>query len=111
MGNNPMSEAAKELRQRQTEAEKRLWFKLRDAQLYGTKFRRQEPIGNYIADFVCFEKKLVIEIDGNPHKQADVKRKGLIYITSQISYQLWLTMYINPKNIYMEPGKLTFTTI
>ena len=74
MENNSISEAAKELRKRQTEAEKRLWFKLRDKQLYGAKFRRQEPVGNYIVDFVCFEKKLVLEIDGNPHKHTDVKR-------------------------------------
>ena len=73
-GNNLIAEAAKELRQRQTEAEKRLWFKLRDKQLCGAKFRRQEPVGNYIIDFVCFEKKLVLEIDGNPHTQMEVKR-------------------------------------
>jgi 5-methyltetrahydrofolate--homocysteine methyltransferase len=58
---------------KQTEAEKRLWFKLRDKQLYGIKFRRQEPVGKYIVDFVCFEKKLIIEIDGNPHKETEVK--------------------------------------
>jgi very-short-patch-repair endonuclease len=49
-----------------TEAEKKIWHRVRDKQL-GIKFRRQQPIGNYVVDFVCFEKKLVIEIDGGEH--------------------------------------------
>lgn len=49
-----------------TEAEKKIWSKVRNKQL-GVKFRRQQPIGNYVVDFVCFEKKLVIEIDGGEH--------------------------------------------
>jgi very-short-patch-repair endonuclease len=74
MGNNPIADAAKELRKSQTEAEKRLWFKLREKQLCGVKIRRQEPIGNYIVDFVSFENKLVIEVDGSPHKKTETKR-------------------------------------
>lgn len=50
-----------------TDAEKQLWQRLRDQQIDGYKFRRQQPIGRYIADFVCFEKKLVIEVDGGQH--------------------------------------------
>jgi 5-methyltetrahydrofolate--homocysteine methyltransferase len=73
LGNKLITEAAKELRQKQTEAEKILWFKLRDKQMDRVKFRRQEPIGNYIVDFVNFEKKLVIEIDGSPHRETIVK--------------------------------------
>jgi very-short-patch-repair endonuclease len=73
MGNNLIAEAAKELRRRQTEAEKILWFRLRDKQLCGVKFRRQEPIGNYIVDFVSFETKLILEIDGNPHREMETK--------------------------------------
>ena len=73
MGSNLIAEAAKELRQKQTEAEKILWFKLRDKQLGGVKFRRQEPIGNYIVDFVSFENRLILEIDGNPHKNTKTK--------------------------------------
>jgi very-short-patch-repair endonuclease len=49
-----------------TEAEKKIWYRVRDKRLR-VKFRRQQPIGNYVADFVCFEKKLVIEIDGGEH--------------------------------------------
>ena len=50
-----------------TEAELALWRNLRLRQLIGCKFRRQQPIGNYIVDFVCFEKQLIIEIDGGQH--------------------------------------------
>jgi very-short-patch-repair endonuclease len=49
-----------------TEAEKKIWYKVRNKQL-GVKFRRQQPIGNYVVDFVCLEKKIVIEVDGGEH--------------------------------------------
>ena len=58
---------ARNLRNRFTEAEKLLWRYLRGRQLEGLKFRRQQLIGNYIVDFVCFEKGLVIEVDGGQH--------------------------------------------
>jgi len=57
----------KTLRSNQTEAEKRLWKELRAKRYQGLKFRRQVAIGLYIADFVCHEKKLVIEVDGGQH--------------------------------------------
>jgi len=60
-------ERAKQLRKSSTEAEKRLWRLLRAKQLAGYKFRRQEPIGSYIVDFVCFRPPLVIELDGGQH--------------------------------------------
>jgi adenine-specific DNA-methyltransferase len=50
-----------------TEAERALWKHIRFRQLGGNKFRRQQPIGPYIADFVCFEKRLIIELDGGQH--------------------------------------------
>ncbi len=66
---------AKILRRRPTDAEKRLWRCLRGKQLEGFKFRRQEPIGNYVADFVCFEKRIVVEVDGSQHcKEKDSER-------------------------------------
>ena len=61
------STIAKGLRKRQTEVEKRLWRHLKAKQLEGIKFRRQEPVGKYIVDFVSFDKKLVIELDGGQH--------------------------------------------
>jgi very-short-patch-repair endonuclease len=58
---------AKELRNNPTEAERILWQHLRLCQLGGYKFRRQQPLGNYIVDFVCLEKRLVIEVNGGQH--------------------------------------------
>jgi len=59
---------AKELRQNATDAENKLWYFLQKNNL-GVSFRRQHPIGDYIADFACLEKKLIVEIDGGQHAQ------------------------------------------
>ena len=64
---------AKELRQSETEPEQIVWSWLRAKKLNGVKFRRQEPIGTYIVDFVSFEKKLIIEIDGGQHSAEENK--------------------------------------
>src|SRR3989304_4516518 len=58
---------AKILRKRPTDAEIIMWRHLRGKRLEGFKFRRQEPIGNYIADFVCYEKRIIVEVDGRLH--------------------------------------------
>jgi adenine-specific DNA-methyltransferase len=63
---------ARALRSRPTDAEKFLWKHLRLRQLDGYKFRRQRPVGPYIVDFVCLEKKLVIEVDGGQHAENQV---------------------------------------
>ncbi len=60
-------EFARNLRKNQTDAEKLIWQLLRNRQIANTKFRRQHPIGQYIADFYCHEHKLVIELDGSQH--------------------------------------------
>jgi very-short-patch-repair endonuclease len=58
---------ARDLRRRQTDAERRLWARLRDRRLTGAKFSRQVPIGPYIVDFCCRELRLVVELDGGQH--------------------------------------------
>ena len=58
---------ARHLRRSMTDAEHRLWFHLRNRALLGFKFRRQMPIGPYIADFACIERRLVVEVDGGQH--------------------------------------------
>ena len=58
---------AKALRNNFTDTERLLWRHLRAKQMEGYKFRRQEPISSYIVDFVCQEKKIVIEVDGGQH--------------------------------------------
>lgn len=62
-----LTHTARELRQRSTNAEQLLWRHLKAKQLAGLKFRRQEQIGRFIADFVCYEKKIIIEADGGQH--------------------------------------------
>jgi len=59
-----MRDRARKLRASMTDAERRLWRHLRLRQLQGLKFRRQVPIGPYIVDFVSFEARLIIEVDG-----------------------------------------------
>jgi very-short-patch-repair endonuclease len=58
------------LRHFQTSEESKLWYHLRDRRFHGCKFRRQVEISGYIADFVCYDKKLVIELDGGQHNDA-----------------------------------------
>jgi very-short-patch-repair endonuclease len=59
------------MRHEPTDAERAMWRLLRDRRLSTFKFRRQEPFKNYILDFVCFEKRLVIEIDGSQHAESE----------------------------------------
>jgi very-short-patch-repair endonuclease len=68
---------AKALRKDFTDTERLLWKYLRAKQMEGYKFRRQEPIGSYIVDFVCQEKRIIIELDGGQHsveRERDNKR-------------------------------------
>ncbi len=58
---------ARRLRLDATDAEKRLWYRLRARQIDGAKFARQDPIGPYVVDFSCRELKLVVEVDGGQH--------------------------------------------
>jgi len=58
---------AKSMRRQPTNAEAIIWATLRGARMQGFKFKRQQPIGAYIVDFVCFECGLVVEIDGGQH--------------------------------------------
>jgi very-short-patch-repair endonuclease len=62
---------ARELRRNMTDAERRLWSALRAGRLQGLRFRRQQPIGNYIADFYCAKARLVVEIDGSQHSDEE----------------------------------------
>ncbi len=64
-----LKQRARELRNNPTDAERHLWQHLRKRQINGYKFRRQEVLGTYIVDFVCFDPKLVIELDGGQHAE------------------------------------------
>jgi very-short-patch-repair endonuclease len=71
--NKKLLPLAQTLRKTPTDAEQHLWNHLRNKQLFDLKFRRQQPMGHYIVDFVCFQKRIIIEVDGGQH--AENKRK------------------------------------
>jgi adenine-specific DNA-methyltransferase len=74
---------AKEMRKRMPDAEALLWKLLRNRSLSQAKFRRQHPVGRYILDFYCAEKKLAIELDGAQHAdQSDYDRRRDAYLNS-----------------------------
>lgn len=62
-----LTQTAKELRRNSTDAERHLWRHLKARQFKGLKFRRQEQIGRFIVDFVCYEKGIIVEADGSQH--------------------------------------------
>ncbi len=70
-----LKDTARILRNSLTDTEKHLWKHLKNKQIAGVKFRRQQPIGDYIVDFINFENKLIIEVDGGQH--AIYKRKDI----------------------------------
>jgi very-short-patch-repair endonuclease len=64
---------ARRLRRDQTDAERALWFRLRDRRLKGLKFRRQMPIKSYVVDFCCESARLIIELDGGQHAERSIE--------------------------------------
>ncbi|MGQ0634875.1 MAG: endonuclease domain-containing protein [Planctomycetaceae bacterium] len=62
-------EFARLLRKQATLHERCLWDELRKRKLDGCRFRRQAPVGNYVVDFLCFERRLIVELDGAIHKE------------------------------------------
>jgi very-short-patch-repair endonuclease len=86
-----------ELRKELTPAERKLWAVIRNDQL-GVNFRRQHAIGKYIADFVCIEKKLIIELDGSQHleQQAyDAERTKFLEAQGYRVIRFWNTAVMN----------------
>ena len=72
------------MRAEATDAERALWRELRAGRLAEFRFRRQQPLGNYIVDFVCFESKLVIEVDGGQHdEQRDYDNRRDAWLAEQ----------------------------
>ena len=65
--NRNLKQYSRQLRKNMTDAERRIWAKIRMKQLKGYQFYRQKPIGDYIVDFFCPRVKLVIEVDGSQH--------------------------------------------
>ena len=81
---------ARNLRREQTKAESVFWNAVRNRQFYDLKWRRQVPVGRYIADFLCESKKLIIELDGGQHATDDARRydKKRSQILQQYGYRV-----------------------
>jgi very-short-patch-repair endonuclease len=79
---------ARGLRQRQTRAEVRLWSRLRNRQLDNLKFRRQVPRGRFVADFLCDEAMLILEIDGSQHDEAPEGDVGRTAYLESLGYMV-----------------------
>ena len=75
---------ARNLRKNSTIQERRLWNLLKNRQFHNLKFKRQQPIGDYIVDFICKEAKIIIEIDGGQHNEPE-----------NINYDKVRTEYLN----------------
>lgn len=69
-----MSKIAKKLRKNSTPQEIILWSRLKNRRFQDLKFRRQYPLGKYIVDFLCLEKRIIIELDGWQHKEENQER-------------------------------------
>jgi len=75
---------ARTLRMNSTDAERLLWQLLRNRQIGNVEFRRQHPIDSFIADFVCIEKKVIVELDGSQHAvQTEKDEKRSDYLKKQ----------------------------
>jgi very-short-patch-repair endonuclease len=83
-----------------TDAERALWRLLRDRRLSGWRFRKQEPIERYIVDFVCFEARLVVEVDGGQHFESEADKVHDAYLQSQGFHvlRLWNTDVLANRN-------------
>ena len=113
-----LTNLARNLRNNPTEAEKQIWYMLRQ-KISGVKFRRQGVIGQYIVDFVCFEKRLIIEIDGGQHaeNESDKVRDKWLRSEGFEVLRFWNQEVLNNRqgvleNIfqYLNPPALTLPT-
>jgi len=82
-GKRDLLPLAKRMRSAQTDAEARLWSMLRAKRLDGWKFKRQEQLGDYIVDFVNFEKRLIVEADGSQHAESVADEKRDAYLSHE----------------------------
>ena len=89
--NARMRRNARRMRQSSTDAEAAMWRLLRDRRFAGFKFCRQVPFQNYILDFVCFERRIVIEIDGGQHVESarDAMRGRLLHKEAFRTLRYW----------------------
>jgi very-short-patch-repair endonuclease len=76
-------DSARALRRSSTDVERRMWGLLRDRRFVGMKFRRQVPVGPYIADFACVARRLVVELDGGQHAESARDERRDAFLAAQ----------------------------
>jgi len=80
----------RQLRAGMTEAERRLWYHLRDRRLDGFKFRRQQPIDRCVVDFLCVERRVIVEVDGGQHNEpVDAERTAILEVAGYFVLRFW----------------------
>ncbi len=103
---------AKTLRTNQTDAEQRLWHHLRAHRFMDLKFKRQKPLGRYIVDFVCVERRLIIEIDGGQHAEQveyDQHRDAWLRNQGYTVLRFWNNEVLQQLEGVLEQVRLTIT--
>jgi very-short-patch-repair endonuclease len=84
--------SARRLRRDQTDAERVLWFRLRDRRLEGWTFRRQAPVDRFVVDFICADAKVSVELDGGQHAvriENDVQRTAVLESMGYLVLRFW----------------------
>jgi very-short-patch-repair endonuclease len=105
VGGGMYHELARELRKNMTDTERLLWSKLRGKQFGGFKFRKQAPIGKFIVDFGCFDRKVVVELDGGQHAvsvEDDKKRSEWLKSQEFQVLRFWNHEFIEDSDMVME---------
>ncbi len=111
-GERGLLENARQLRCKQTDAEQKLWYHLRAHRFMGLKFKRQKPLGRYIVDFVCPERKLVIELDGGQHSEQtayDAKRDDWLGSQGYTVLRFWNNEVMQELEAVLEKIRLSLS--
>ncbi|MGE3692452.1 MAG: endonuclease domain-containing protein [Novosphingobium sp.] len=92
---------ARHMRSNPTDAERRIWSMLRNKRFSGFKFKRQQVLGNYIVDFVCFERRLIIEADGSQHADSayDLARDSWLEAEGFAVLRLWNNIVLSEPRV------------
>jgi very-short-patch-repair endonuclease len=105
MRSNILKERSRSLRKNMTIAEKKLWAHLRNKQLENVRFRRQVILGNYIIDFISFDPKIIIEVDGSQHADQVMYDKVRTEYLSSLGYKVmryWNNEVLNNINLVLD---------
>lgn len=95
---------ARKLRGEMTDAERRLWYRLRAHRFGGYKFKRQVPIGSYVVDFVCLNLGIVVEVDGGQHAESSRDRKRDVWLKDRgfLVLRFWNNDVLRNTNAVLE---------